>query len=81
MDPAEFMLLSFRKQIQWLYANGEFIMDIRYYEFKISLHLLNDFYVEVFYHHKEGKIERIEILDRASNRMKFYTDQVKLKVA
>lgn len=81
MDPADFLLMPARKQIQWLYANGEFIMDIRYYEFKISLHLIHDFYVEVFYHHKEGIIERVEILDRKSNRMKFYTDQVKLKVA
>ena len=81
MQPDEYLLMPAKKQIQWLYLDGEFVMDIRYYEFKVCLYLLKDFYVEVFYHHKEDKIKKIQILDRTSNRMKFYTDQVKLEVA
>lgn len=56
-------------------------MDIRYYEFKVNLYLINDFYIEVFYHHKKDSIQKIEILNRDSSRMKFYADQVKLEVA
>ena len=81
MESEKYAQMPLEKQIQTLYVDGEFVMDIRYYEFKVGLYLLKDFYVEVFYHHKEDKIKRIKILDRASSRMKFYTDQVKLKVA
>ena len=76
----DFVQLPLEAKIQWLYFEGEFVMDIRYYEFKINLYLLKDFYIEVFYHHKEDKIKKIIILDRNSSRMKFYTDQVKLGI-
>lgn len=53
-------------------------MAIRYYGYKINLYLLNNFYVEVFYNHKEDKIEKIEILKLSNKRMKFYADQIQL---
>jgi hypothetical protein len=33
----------------------------------------------VFFHHKRGRIEHILPLDRSHSRMKFYSDQVRLK--
>ncbi|MCP4459718.1 MAG: hypothetical protein GY816_17090 [Cytophagales bacterium] len=82
MEAGKFKQLPLKDQIQWVWLEGEFVMDIRYYNFKVNLYLVRDFYIEVFYHHKEDRVEKIEILDRDSNRMKFYADQVKLgKVA
>ena len=81
MQIDEFKLLPLVNQIQWLYLEGEFVMDIRYYEYKVNLYLIQDFYIEIFYQHKEDRVWKIEMLDRDSSRMKFYTDQVKLEVA
>ncbi len=65
--------------MQWVYFEGEFVMDIRYYEFKINLYRIKDFFIEVFFHHKDNRIEKVLVLDHSSNRMKFYADQVKLE--
>ena len=73
-----FQGLSLNEQVNFLYQNGTFIMAIRYYDYKVNLYLINRNYVEVFVKHKQARIERIEILDRASNRMKFYADQIKI---
>jgi len=81
MKADEFQLLPIANQIQWLYLEGELVMDIRYYEFKVNLYLIRDFYIEVFHYHKEATIQKITILDHDSSRMQFYADQVKLEVA
>lgn len=76
-----FLLQSLADQIQLLYAQGTFVVGIRYYGYKVNLYLLGDHYVEVFYHHKRDCIERIAPLDTRHSRMKFYTDQIKLPVS
>ena len=73
-----FQGLCLDEQVSFLYQNGTFIMAIRYYDYKVNLYLINRNYVEVFVKHKQARIERIELLDRASNRMKFYADQIKI---
>lgn len=75
---ADFRYLPLNDKIKHLYSEGSFIVSIRYYRYKINLYLIDGFYVEVFHLHKEGYIEKIELLDRGSTRMKFYTDQIKL---
>ncbi|PIQ47085.1 MAG: hypothetical protein COW03_17350 [Cytophagales bacterium CG12_big_fil_rev_8_21_14_0_65_40_12] len=74
----DFFNLSFESQIKRLYREGDFIVAIRYYGYKINLYLLDDYYLEVFYNHKLDKIEKIELLDFAHSRMKFYADQIAL---
>jgi hypothetical protein len=74
----EFKTFSFDKQVQLLYENGDFIMGIRYYGYKVNLYLLDNFYVEVFYNHKKDLIEKIVPLDTGHSRIKFYVDQIKL---
>ncbi|MGE0590855.1 MAG: hypothetical protein AB7O48_19900 [Cyclobacteriaceae bacterium] len=74
----EFSEYSFDRKINTLYTDGNFVMAIRYYGFKINLYLLGSFYVEVFVNHKLAKIEKIERLDTNHSRMKFYYDQIKL---
>ncbi|MCB0488894.1 MAG: hypothetical protein R2820_07550 [Cyclobacteriaceae bacterium] len=74
----EFSEYSFDRKINTLYTDGNFVMAIRYYGFKINLYLLGSFYVEVFVNHKLAKIEKIQRLDTNHSRMKFYYDQIKL---
>lgn len=74
----EFSEYSFDRKINTLYTDGNFVMAIRYYGFKINLYLVGSFYVEVFVNHKLAKIEKIERLDTNHSRMKFYYDQIKL---
>lgn len=78
MKADEFERLPIENQMQWLHFEGEFVMDIRYYEFKVNLYQLKDFFIEVFYHHKEDRIAKVLVLNKNCNRMKFYADQVKL---
>ncbi len=75
---ADFISLPINDKIKHLYKQGSFIVSIRYYRYKINLYLIDGFYVEVFYLHKEDYIEKVELLNRRSTRMKFYTDQIKL---
>jgi hypothetical protein len=80
MAGTEFHTYSIEKQIQILYESGLFVMGIRYYGYKINLYLLGDFYVEVFYNHKQDAIEKIVPWDAQHTRTKFYIDQIKLPV-
>ena len=68
---SEFMALPLQEKVRLLFQNGNFIVAIRYYGYKINLYLLNNFYVEVFYNHKRDMIERIELLPAFHTRMKF----------
>ncbi|MEQ9426455.1 MAG: hypothetical protein RJQ09_18680 [Cyclobacteriaceae bacterium] len=78
MDILEYMELPLAEKIQTLYREGQFEVSIRYYGYKVNLYLLFGHFVEVFYNHKEDRIDKIEPLDRSHSRMKFYADQVKL---
>jgi hypothetical protein len=73
-----FYELETPEQCRVLYLEGEFLMAIRYYEYKVNLYSLGSDLVEVFYNHKLDRIHKIQSLDRRSNRMNFYADQVNL---
>lgn len=75
-----FSNLPLHEKVKKLYFEGEFIVAIRYYKFKINLYLYQDYFVEVFYNHKEDRIDKIEIFNSETSRVKFYTDQIKLPV-
>jgi hypothetical protein len=69
---------SLDRKIRTLYEQASFIVAIRYYGYKVNLYLLGSDYIEVFYNHKEDRIEKIILLDEDHTRMKFYYDQIKL---
>ena len=73
-----FEKLTIGDKITVLFRDGYFITAIRYYSYKVNLYLLNNYYVEVFYNHKQDCIERIELMAFTHSRMKFYTDQIQL---
>lgn len=76
----DFSALTLKSKIRHVYMGGKFLMDIRYYGYKVNLYMLNNFYVEVFYNHKLDKIEKVEIMERQHSRLKFYADQVRIEV-
>lgn len=76
-----FLNLPQDEQIKKLFVHGVFIIDIRYYGYKVNLYLLSNQYYEVFYNHKLDKIEKIEALNYNSSRMKFYADQIHIPLA
>lgn len=78
LSKLEFEKVPFHEKVKQIYFRGEFVVSIRYYEYKINLYLYNDFYVEVFYNHKKDLVEKIEILSYHPSRIKFYADQIKL---
>lgn len=71
-----FLELSLAEKIQHLYRYGTFQISIRYYGHKVNLYLLEAEYIEVFYNHREDRIDKVEALDYHHTRMKFYTDQI-----
>ncbi|UCS95114.1 hypothetical protein KZP23_08910 [Echinicola marina] len=80
MIKGEFKKLPMQKKIQKLYTEGTFVVGIRYYGHKVNLYLLDNEYVEVFYNHKLDKIDKIDFLNHGHSRMKFYLDQINLKM-
>lgn len=80
MSYKDFISLSFYDQLRALYVEGTFVVAIRYYKYKVNLYLMKGYYIEVFYNHKEDKIDKIDLYDSSSTRTKFYADQVKLPV-
>ncbi len=75
----KFIQMTLRDKVLELYREGTILMSIRYYGYKINLYTMHGALIEVFYNHKFDRIERIEKLDSAHTRMKFYTDQIKIE--
>lgn len=80
MNREDFKKLTLQSKIQKLYVDGTFVVAIRYYSHKVNLYLLGNDYVEVFYNHKQDKIDNIDFLNRQHTRMKFYLDQININV-
>jgi hypothetical protein len=78
MSKEEFRQLPLHQKIKTLYLEGTFVVAIRYYRHKVNLYLLENEYIEVFYNHKEDKIDKIDFLPRDHTRMKFYLDQIRI---
>jgi hypothetical protein len=74
----EYKKLTFNDKVKRLYEDGSFVMAIRYYQYKVNLYLMGNFYVEVFVEHKDSTITKISLLDKDSSRLTFYSDQIKL---
>ena len=73
-----FSSLSLMDKIRELYLEGTFIIDIRYYKYKINLYLYGNDYFEVFINDKNSQIEKIEPLPVECSRLKFYSDQLQI---
>lgn len=74
----DFQSQGLDQQIDLIYKHGSCVMSIRYYGYKVNLYLLGNFYLEVFYDHKKGMVEKIIPLDTHHSRINFYADQIRL---
>lgn len=63
MDKEEFVRMSMQDRLNFLWNYGEIISEKAYYECNISLFLLGNFYVEVFFNRVQNAIVSVEIQD------------------
>ncbi|ERM82518.1 hypothetical protein P872_05700 [Rhodonellum psychrophilum GCM71 = DSM 17998] len=80
MSREDFRELPLHKKIHKLYTEGTFVVAIRYYSHKVNLYLLEKEYIEVFYNHKLDKVDNIDFLNQNHTRMKFYLDQIHIRI-
>jgi len=55
-----------------VFCDGDFISSIKQYAFKISLFIIDDTYVEVFYNAHSNKLEDIAIIEPDNQRLQLY---------
>ncbi len=56
-----------------VFCDGDYISCIKQFSYKISLFLVDDTYVEVFYDAHTNKLEDIAIIDVDEPRLQLYT--------
>ncbi len=61
MDKEEFIKLNIAEKIETLWNDGDVISEKTYYECNISLFLLGNYYVEVFFNRDINEVVSIEI--------------------
>ncbi len=63
ISKTKFRQLSITQKGEYVFREGDYIGLREYYNHKINLYSLFDFFVEVWYFPAENKIEKIEILE------------------
>ena len=61
MNKEEFIKLTFEEKTEFLWNDGEIISEKVYYDCNITLFLVENFYVEVFFNRIQNEIVSIEI--------------------
>jgi len=72
---SKFNQLSINLKGEYVFQDGEYIAMREYYNHRINLYSLNDFFVEVWYSPGENKIEKIEVLE-SENTLDLYIDNM-----
>lgn len=78
MDTNTFYARSLKQRVKLLKRNGEFISAISYYGFNIDLYTMNGQYFEAFYNRYTYRLEEVEIMDPADERLNRYAAGVNL---
>ena len=55
-----------------VFCDGDYISSIKQYAFKISLFIVDDTYVEVFYNAHTNQLEDIAIMEPDEQRLQLY---------
>ncbi|MES2681735.1 MAG: hypothetical protein V4635_17705 [Bacteroidota bacterium] len=61
MQKEEFVLLPLEEKIEFLWKYGDVVSQMAYYDCDISLFLLENYYVEVFFNRAEKQLMSAEI--------------------
>ena len=71
----KFRNLDIDRKGEYVFQEGEYIGLREYYNHKINLYSLFDFFVEVWYFPEENKIEKIEVMESEKN-LDLYIDKM-----
>jgi hypothetical protein len=63
MDKEEFIKMTMQDQLNYLWNYGEILFEKVYYDCNISLFLLDNFYVEVFFNRVQNEVVSVEVQD------------------
>ena len=63
ISKTKFRLLSTTQKGEYVFQEGDYIVLREYYNHRINLYSLFDFFVEVWYFPAENKIEEIEVME------------------
>ena len=75
ISKTKFRQLSIKQKGEYVFQEGEYIGLREYYNHRINLYSLSDFFVEVRYFPAENKIEKIEILE-SEKTLDLYIDKM-----
>lgn len=64
---SKFRTLDLDQKGEYVFQKGDYIGVSGYYNYRINLYSLYDFFVEVWYEPEENKIEKIELLESDKN--------------
>ena len=56
-----------------VFCDGDYISSIKQYAFKISLFIVDDTYIEVFYNAHTNQLEDIAIMETDEQRLSLYS--------
>ncbi len=74
MTKDNFNDLSLNQKGSLLFPNGTYIAVRDYYNYKVQLYSLWGFYVEVWYHPKLNRIDKIEVLENEKSLNLYLSD-------
>jgi len=75
ISKTKFIQLSIKQKGEYVFQEGEYIGLREYYNHRINLYSLSDFFVEVWYIPAENKIEKIEVLE-SEKTLDLYIDKM-----
>ncbi len=73
MTEAEFQKLSFHDKGIILFTEGKYLLSRSSDSYKIDIHSLYSFYVDVYYSRANNKIKKIELVSLDTTK-RFYSD-------
>jgi len=75
ISKTKFRQLSITQKGEYVFQEGKYIGFRKYYNHRINLYSLSDFFVEVWYIPAENKIEKIEVLE-SEKTLDLYIDKM-----
>ena len=79
ISKTKFRQLSTTQKGEYVFQEGEYIGLREYYNHKINLYSLFDFFVEVWYFPAENKIEKIDVLESEKILDQYIDKMIKLE--
>lgn len=79
ISKTKFRQLSIKQKGEYVFQEGDYIGLREYYNHRINLYSLSDFFVEVWYFPAENKIEKIEVMESEKILDQYIDKMIKLE--